>query len=165
MRSLGIETIELKTFKECDDVLAFFKDYPFLEVLREDKNRQEYVEKILKSGHILVCYRKDQPGGFITFYCNDKESKMVYISYLALNDKIGMAKGIVLVNLFTETVRIAHEDGMEFIRLEVDKKNARAKALYENAGFRYTSEETDHSVFMEMTIEKAVKRIEGLKMI
>ena len=148
MSKAQVDVHEVTSAEEFKIILSKFKDYEFLHDVTDDDKINAYVEKQLTYGHVIAEYHDDDPVGFISFYDNDKENKTGYISVFALSDELGFMKGKTMVRIALESFKVAKDCGLDKIKIEVDKENKVARKLYEHLGFKYTGEETDHSLFM-----------------
>ncbi|MCR4792392.1 MAG: GNAT family N-acetyltransferase [Lachnospiraceae bacterium] len=153
MRDEDVSVREVTDLDELDQVFKAFAHMNFLDRVKDDADRREYAEKLLANGHVVVEYHSERPMGMLCFYCNDLETKIVFISMFALLDELGFAKGRTMFRLAEKSAEIAREAGMEMVRIEVDDKNIIARKLYERMGFEYT-EKREHSSLMIITIDK-----------
>lgn len=158
MSKAHVDVHEVTSKEELKKILVEFKEYRFLHDVTDDDKIEAYAKKQLTYGHVVAEYHDGKPVGFISFYDNDTNSKTAYISVFALSEGLGFMKGKTMVRIATESFRIAKDCGLEKIKLEVDKENKVARKLYEHLGFKYTGEETDHSLYMLVEFDS----LEGL---
>lgn len=108
-----------------------------------------YVEKIIKNANIISYYKEGELIAFIAFYMNNNEEKKAFLTMLAVDTKFhsqGLGK-----MLLENSISVLKKNNYKIYELEVDKKNTKAKALYEKFGF-VTVEEKDLKYFMRLNI-------------
>lgn len=71
--------------------------------------------------------------GGVLGYCNDLKSRVAYISFIGRLKSAGSGLGSQLILRFID---LARERGMNRVRLEVAKKNERARRFYDKFGFK-----------------------------
>lgn len=152
MLNTAITVKEVTTAEEAEKIILQYKDTYFLRAITEDDNRQAFINKHLENGHILVEYHDDKPVGFASFYSNDTENKMVYVTSLALDENLGFLKGKTLIRLIRKGMEIVKQNNMEIVRLEVERDNEKAIKLYKHFGFKVVSSEKDTTYYMEMKL-------------
>lgn len=97
------------------------------------KTLNDYAEKLIKNGHVLICENDSVIIGAIAFYANDIINNFSYISILGINNKyrkLGLGK--LLINACLECVR---KIGISKVRVETWEKNEAALNLYKKLGF------------------------------
>ena len=157
MYNRRIDQIQVKKETEAAkiyEIMTIFADSFHNEYIADDKNRKEYANKILKDGIFLTAYYHENPAGMACGYMNDMETKCAYVSFLGIEEEIGLLKGFVLAKLLAEGSKYGRERGMERIRLEVYKVNKHAYKLYRKLGFIDTGEASVDSVYMEMEFDR-----------
>lgn len=88
--------------------------------------------------------------GFISYYCNDSIMKNGYISMLVVRGAFqGKGLGTLLMNSAINNCRC---NGMERIRLEVDRANETAIGFYQKIGFMKEGNASEHSDYYVMKI-------------
>ena len=152
MSNVNINVKEVTTFEEAENDILEFKDTYFLRAITDDDNRKSFIEKHLKNGHFLAEYHDEKPVGFFSFYCNDTDNKMAYITSLALKDELGFLKGKTLIRLLNTAFEIGKKNDMETVRLEVEKDNEKAIKLYKHFGFNVVPSEKEETYYMEMKL-------------
>ena len=99
-----------------------------------------YVDKILENSTIIPVYNNGNLDAFIAFYCNDYKSHASYLTMLAVRKsyrKRGVGK------LLVETaIKFLEETTFRYFKLEVDKSNSSAFAVYKKLGFSIIDEST-----------------------
>ncbi|SDB05586.1 Ribosomal protein S18 acetylase RimI [Pseudobutyrivibrio sp. YE44] len=153
MSQTNITVKEIKTYEALNLVINHFKDTYFLRAITDDRYKDIYIKKQLEDGHFIVEFHNDIPVGFISFYSNDSETHIAYITALALSDDLGFLKGKTLFRIITEAFKIAKATNMEIVQLEVEKDNKRAIKLYEHFGFKYIGDGNNNSFYMQMNIK------------
>ncbi len=143
---------EITTYEEMDKVITTFKDSYYLRRITNPEYKDTFIKKQLECGHFVVEYHDDNPVGFISFYSNDLNSGVSFVTAMVVSEDLGFLKGKTLIRLLTESRNIAIKNNMKSVKLEVEKDNKRAIKLYEHFGFRPVEEETDNTIFMQMDI-------------
>lgn len=92
-----------------------------------------YLSKIDSLSIFKKYYIENNLAGFISFYCDNEESKEAFITMI-LVDKSYRGKGIAQ-NLITEVIDIIKEKGFLKCGLEVKADNVNAIKLYSKIGF------------------------------
>jgi hypothetical protein len=152
MADNNITVKEITAFDEAEKVILEFKDTYFLRAITSDDKREAYINKHLDNGHFIMAYHDEAPVGFVSFYSNDTENKIAYITALGLNEELGFLKGKTLIKLLNKGLEIAKQTNMKFVRLEVEKDNAKALKLYRHFGFKEIPSDKEESYLMEMEI-------------
>lgn len=147
---------------EIFDVLTEFKEYKFLNILKNEEERRAYCEKIAKYANVAVAYYNGETVGCIAEYTNDSESGCAYITLVVVREDLGMLKSLIVMNLFMRMVDIADEKKLTTMKLEVAKDNKRAQMPPRNLGFKYVGDATPTSIYMEAPLEVAKTRIKIL---
>lgn len=105
----------------------------------------ELLQKIDRFADFIVA-DGDQPMGYAALYANNMETRVGYISLIAVLPEY--QKKRIGSKLMETCEEIAKENGMETIRLEVYLNNYKAISFYEQHGFQ-KQHETDHgSMYM-----------------
>lgn len=111
---------------------------------------QAYLEKIAANAVTIGVYRGKQLVGAASFYANDKNSRVGFITQLAVASlSRGEGLGTMLLNEVVERCR-AH--GMNRVSLEVSDNNLPAMALYVRNGFVVCGKSTRGGSFLEKEI-------------
>ena len=92
-----------------------------------------YLSKIDSLSIFEEYYIENKLAGFVSFYCNNEESKEAFIT-MVLVDKIYRGKGIAQ-RLIIEVIDIIKEQGFLKCNLEVKADNVNAIKLYSKIGF------------------------------
>lgn len=91
-------------------------------------NLSDYTKKLCKNAIVIVAEDNGSVIGFAAMYANDLVLKQAYLSQIAVSKEyIGRNIGKLLL---ASCERIAIENGMKMLRLEVDKTNERAINFY-----------------------------------
>lgn len=89
--------------------------------------------KISQRAVTIACLVDSELAGAVSFYANDVEERVAYISEIASDKRFrGCGIGSALLD---ECNRISCEAGMHEVRLEVRKDNQIARAFYAAKGF------------------------------
>lgn len=92
-----------------------------------------YLSKIDSLSIFEKYYIENKLAGFVSFYCNNKESKEAFIT-MVLVDESYRGKGIAQ-KLIIEVIDIIKEQGFLKCNLEVKADNVNATKLYSKIGF------------------------------
>ena len=125
----------LTEFRYCLPELNFSEEY-----------RHMMAEKFSKHAVFLVYENSFDKIGFVAFYANDYESKIAYISFIAVAEQYRRKKIGQL--LLIKVCDIAKERGMKSIKIEVYKSNINARHFYCNNGFEELCEASAKSIYM-----------------
>lgn len=156
----GIE-IEVKSNPdEVFDIISEFRDSEMFSFMEDDNARRVYAEKIAKSSYFTAAYYEGKVIGCLSMYMNDIESKYVYTTFLAVKTELGILASVAMMQLCYHSLEIAREKGLTMLRFEVRKDNKKAQNLVKTLGFRYISDASDVSIYMEATLEGVINRIE-----
>ncbi len=128
----------LKILHEFDKVFS----PPISEKVEDTCN---YANKLYENAYVYVA-RTDKNLGFVTVYANDYNSKTAYISFIGVKEKArNMKIGKKLLEVCNKK---AVEQGMEFMKLEVQKDNFIAREFYKKNGFSILGEASSKSLYM-----------------
>ena len=130
--------------KEIESVLNKFQNC--LPSLRSGiEYRRMIAQKLAKYAFFLV-YRVDgEYIAFSAFYANNYNTKTAYISFIAVAENHRDKQiGSLILN---KVVDIALNNGMEYIKLEVNKNNT-AHSFYLKNGFKDLDEASCESIYM-----------------
>lgn len=104
-----------------------------------------YAVKLSNCAEAIVCRTAGDFVGGVWGYCNDLESRVAYISYIAKEKDAPKGLGCELHEAFRW---FAIGRGMERVRLEVLKSNVHAQRFYDKLGY-VCIEEREHSFLLE----------------
>jgi GNAT superfamily N-acetyltransferase len=96
-------------------------------------NIDEYSEKLFHRATNFEAWCNDELIGLVSMYCNDLRGKVAYISNVSTEadyQKYGIAS-----RLLSKAIDYGEKLGFLSIRLDVYKRNAKARALYNKLGF------------------------------
>lgn len=110
-------------------------------------NIADYAEKMAKNATIFSVYDKETLTAFAAVYCNDSNSQIAYLTMIAVAP--GYRERGLGSNLIEASIRYLKRINFKSFKLEVDKKNINALAMYQRFGFNKIAERDD-SIFMEM---------------
>lgn len=120
-------------------------DEAFMEPIKDRGNYKELFEKIDKNA-IFIAARNRETLGYAAMYANDLETKMAYITLLAVKPACqGMHIGS---NLLSACENLARQSGMRCIKLEVSNKNRKAIGFYKRFGFEKMKQQNQNSIYM-----------------
>ena len=105
-----------------------------------------YSKKIFDNAITIAMVENDDVLGFASFYCNDKESGIAFLSQIAVKKQYE-SNGIGTA-LLKECERIAKNHGMNKFRLEVYKNNLNGIKFYERNLYIFEKECSKDSRFM-----------------
>ncbi|WP_375234783.1 GNAT family N-acetyltransferase [Winogradskyella sp.] len=94
---------------------------------------EEYVSKLISKSVINTEYQNDDLIGFIAFYANNTESRIGFMSMLAI-DEIYRGNSIA-ERLIFKAENYLKNNNFKYFDLEVLKTNVSAIALYKKSGF------------------------------
>lgn len=142
-----IDIEQVNNLNELKEIIIEF-DEQFIPSLKSRVNDiKKYSEKLYDNAITLKAIYRNEIVGFVSFYCNDKNNHIAYLTQIAVKPEArGKKIGLLLLNKVTEFSR---NNGMKYIMLEVYNQNEIAKKLYSNAGFNYADDASDQSVHMQ----------------
>lgn len=134
------------TIKE--EIIAIIKQYQkyFDRLVNDTELAMNIADKIFKHGMLIACVCQHEVLGFCAFYANDLNSRVSFITLIAVNDKyqnVGFGKKIL-----KRVCDISKQVGMTKIRLEVNNQNINAIRFYQNNGFCFEKKCSDTSQLM-----------------
>lgn len=126
-------------------LLAFLEsiDPYFSPPLSARVNLGQWLGKILKLGTVLVSGESQKLTGMIAFYCNDKESRQAFISFLGVETSV-RRQGIGRT-LLQEAIRICNRERMKSTLVTTWAGNTAAITLYKTFGFKEDDRESRRS--------------------
>lgn len=137
-------------------------DPPFLERYGDPEG---YLEKMARNGRTVVCFEGGEIRGCVTFYANDLESRVAFLTLIAVSPACrgrGVAKA-----LLETAIRLSAESGMDELDLEVEKGNRPALGLYGRFGFAVREDRGDGWILRKSLApagsEASDRRARGLK--
>lgn len=138
----------LKNITIKEEIIAIIKQYQkyFDSLVNDIELAMNIADKIFKHGMLLACICQHEVIGFCAFYANDLNSRVSFITLIAVNDKyqnIGMGKKIL-----QKVCEISKKAGMDKIRLEVNDQNVNAISFYEKNGLYFEKKCSDNSKLM-----------------
>lgn len=111
-------------------------------------NMEEYVYKIyINAKTIIVKNEKNEISGFCSFYCNDINKHLGYITLIAVEEKY-KSQGIGSC-LIKNAEKSAINNKMKFMKLEVNKNNKIAISFYNKNGYVYDSDASSDTIYMK----------------
>lgn len=116
------------------------------ELIGQEDALLEYSHKIYDKSSIIGVIVNDEIVGLASVYINDHETKQAYLTYIALLESYThMGFG---AELLSHVIKLAMDECMKSIKLEVKKTNYRARAFYKKFGFSELCDASENSVFM-----------------
>ncbi len=92
----------------------------------------DYLEKLLKYGHIIMAKYGQDYAGMVAFYCNDIQNQIGFLSILAVKPRYrGQGLG---TTLFLTMLHAMRKAGMKCAQLGTSANNPSVR-LYERLGF------------------------------
>lgn len=146
----SIDVFSIIQAKSTEDVFRILNDYnavfnPLISSRISDI--WAYADKLYKNAFVyIVVNAENKIIGFIAFYANDTKYKISYLTWIGIlpsyqNKRIGET----LLNL---CIKVAKEQNMSTLKLEVRKHNDRAIAFYSRNGFYHCGEASEDSLYM-----------------
>ena len=135
--------------KDCINlILKELETNSFLLDLPDDEIEQ-YLLKIDEFSIFEKYYVDKQLAGFISYYCNNKETKEAFITLVLVDKKYrGMS---IAQKLIISVISIVKDRGFFKCTLQVKVKNTSAIHLYKKTGFYETYRNAD-SIFMSILV-------------
>lgn len=132
---------KIKAIKLCDS--AFEKP------VFSRNNSETLISKIDKHAHfIVVCHREIV--GYCAIYANDNINQTAYITLLAVRPQFqNMHIGKQLLRAAS---KLASDQGMKYVKLEVSSNNINAIRFYQRNGFVELCAHGKGSIYMQKTI-------------
>lgn len=140
--------VEIEQIKNADEILNVLNEFDqvFIPRILEKVNSVEHYAKKLEMNANVYVAKRLKNLGFVTLYSNDYENKISYISFIGVKTDVrNMGVGKKLLDTCVEK---AIEQGMKYIKLEVQKGNNSAMKFYSNNGFSYYDEASSNSVHL-----------------
>lgn len=153
-----VESIKLEVVSESKskEVAIAQCDTAFHNPVTKRKNYRELFEKIDKNAIFIVgtevSDRIAECLGYAAMYCNNLKTREAYLTLIAVRPEY--QRKHIGEKILHGCEKIAWQNGMESIRLEVHKSNKAALNFYERAGFRSIDQDSQDSLFL-------VKRLQG----
>jgi phenylacetate-CoA ligase len=140
--------VELKEIKHIDQVKKILEDFSVVLVsLSKGKEyRNIMAEKFINHGHIISIAENEKYLGFAAFYANDKINKTAYLSMIAVHPKYQNKN--IGSKLLQRIFNISLDNGMQIIKLEVNKDNTKAINFYIKNGFNIFGDSFEENVYM-----------------
>lgn len=127
-------------------LLIEFSDI-FPHLFEKIESPDSYAEKISKLANIYVAKQDGNNFGIAVFYSNDTTDKKAYISLIGLKEASrGKGQGSWLLS---QCERLAENDGMTQVLLEVDSDNTSAIRFYEKNGYSVVEYSDRNSMYMK----------------
>ncbi|OTG85177.1 hypothetical protein B9T27_02940 [Acinetobacter sp. ANC 4648] len=144
-----ISVLEQYNNYDCIDlVLAELKINPTFLVL-SGITQKEYFLKIDQNSVFIKYHHADKLAGFISFYCNNYETKEAFITLVLVDIEFRGLK--IGKKMFGDLFEFIKNKNFEKCSLEVRQNNVSALKLYESLGFEQ-SLKMDDSVIMTMKV-------------
>ncbi len=113
---------------EPQDMADFIRklDHEFVPTLKaRDIDINAYVEKIFRQGNAVFALYREKLVGLVTFYCNDMETRMAYLSWTGVDPEYRGQK--ISIQLISKCLEKSKEAGM--FRLNVDTWDTNEKMI------------------------------------
>lgn len=141
--------VNVYSYDEIYDLLIEFEEcFPHLREKIVDF--ESFSKKLSEFAKVIICRLGNKNIALSIFYCNDKISRIGYISLIGVKKEfrgLGIGK-----QLFDQTKNIMKECGMCRIKLEVDKDNLNAKRFYFYLGFKSFEKSYKDSEYLVLEI-------------
>ena len=127
------DTTEIHNYKQELKKMIIDNDKDFPVSIIERVDLDNYLNKVMELGRIILAVEDLKVAGCILFYSNNSKTKIGYISLLCVDKsyrKMGIATQLIN-KCHTEMRRL----GMEYCELSTDEKNNRSINLYLKHGF------------------------------
>lgn len=144
---------KIKSLEEMEKLLNEYDGSAVRTISSRTGDLRAYAGKLFQYAENFALYDGETAHtevGFASFYGNDAKSRTVYLTIIAVRPAFrGRGFGTAVLN-YLET--FGKENGMDRIKLEVDKENTGAIRFYGKNGFQITEEASGESFFMEKEI-------------
>jgi ribosomal protein S18 acetylase RimI-like enzyme len=131
--------------KEILKILHEFDNIFSSPISKKVESLSNYANKLFENAFVYVA-RTDKNLGFVTLYANDINSNIAYISYIGVKKE---ARNMDIGKKLLETCKNkATEQGMKYLKLEVQKDNWIARKFYKKNGFSILGEASSKSLYM-----------------
>ena len=145
---IHINTAKISDLSEHFD----YCDEEFFQMILNDRNINEYIEKIFTYSTLYEYWENNLLAGFAAIYENRGTEQPAYMTLLSVVQNMhgkGIASGIMRFAL--ESLKTK---GFTTLLLEVHKRNIAGRRLYEKFGFSIEREKTEDSFFMQLILQK-----------
>ncbi len=112
----------------------------------EIENFKNYTEKVFNNAVIASYVVDEKSVGILAFYANDFDSKVGYVTQLAVDPDF-QGKGIA-TKLMDFCCEYLINIGFSSVKLEVKESNIKAKSFYKKMGFALLCRSDRESVFL-----------------
>ncbi len=142
---------ELVKLSDKNSVLNALNEFlPLFPHLCEKVEINEYAKKLSSYANFYLAKENGENIGVLAFYANDTQNRMAYISLIGVKNSLqGKGYGKWLLE---NCVKMAKENKMEKIALEVDDDNQNAIMFYERNGFDFANKTQNNSQIMQKDI-------------
>lgn len=141
------------------NILCDFKDYFTSENMKTVDTIREYSKKLAGNSLFTTANYEDNVIGFLVSYLNDVESGCVYTTLLSVKPDAGMLGPIALIKLADYLLDVAKKKNFNKFRFETRKDNRKSQNLVRTLGFKYVSDASDDTVYMEACMDDILVRI------
>lgn len=118
-------------------------DSEFLFPLDQEEKLKTYCKKLIDNAHNFILSDSECDIGILSIYANDHKNKMAFTSTIGILPSF--RGGSIGVSLVKFAIEFAKEEGMEFYKAEVSKKNAKWLAFLQRYKFEIESETENDS--------------------
>jgi len=112
---------------------------------------KDYAKKLIEKGNFFIAKENENVLGLVAFYSNNIDMGG-YISLIGVSE-IFQGRGIGKI-LLNEAIKIMIKDGMNKLKLEVNKSNINAQEFYKHMGFKYIEDSDKDRIYLEKDIKK-----------
>jgi len=139
-------TLQIENIDEICRIFCDFDKEFKPSLLEKVKDIDSYVKKIHDKGIVLAAKEGNDYLGFATFYANDTENNIAYLTLFAVHSRPenrGLSK-----MLLDECSELARKRGMAVLKLQVLNSNEKAINFYIRNGFGFCGEASFDSIYM-----------------
>lgn len=140
--------------KRIEEIKKIIEEFDVLfepTIMSNIHDMNKYYEKLYVNGVTIIIHNSSDVIGFCSFYCNDYENKVAYISLIAVKPHYEGSGYSTRLLKYVENYCI--ENNMEKIKLEVYNKNKKGINFYIKNGFNFCEENaTDNTRYMQKKI-------------
>lgn len=148
---------------EAFEVLTVFKDYEFLEKVKEDSDREAYAKKWAEKSDFLVAYSGEEAIGCFIMYTDNTVDDCAFITYIVTKNDVGILSSFALLSLWINAISVLRKKSLTKFRLETDKNNKKAQSPSKAIGFKCVGDASENTIFMEAEVDEVERKINKLQ--
>ena len=141
-----VSLLRLSSVSDIYELLITFKDVFPKSLETRVGNLVEYANKLFQYAKVFAAKKDDYVVGFIAYYVNRPETKISYLTQIAVHtnyQRQGIARR--LIEYYEDD---AISNNFLYSKLEVDTNNISAINLYQNMGYTITDTASIDTVYM-----------------